>query len=83
MHVNDGGLRRHLDKGEASPLCGRCGGAAETEMHRSWECSGNDGLEDEEVTATAHLCKKTVEGMRQIAFWTRGLVPANWTEAEP
>lgn len=69
--------------------CLGCGAEEETDFHRVWECPCNLNSEDEWIRSAfensevmlEHARKRTAES-GEGAFWARGMIPKEWTEAE-
>jgi ribonuclease HI len=67
-----------LDDGMTSATCRRCGKAAETDFHRTWECEANDKLPA--CKKSKHLVSKAKAGHTSLpCLWLRGIIPATWT----
>jgi ribonuclease HI len=61
-------------------VCQRCDlGAEETDLHRCWQCPGNEALAA--CARSAHLCEEAERGsVEHPCFWLRGLIPSSWVE---
>eukprot|EP00959_Pyramimonas_sp_CCMP1952_P139680 2923211-Pyramimonas_sp.AAC.1 len=67
--------------------CPRCSKAADTLMHRLYECEMNDNLSIEAVVKSQSLCRRAPEEMYNDpdaeAFWLRGLLPRHRNPVPP
>ena len=64
-----------------SPVCPRCGAAAETDFHRWWECPSNDALKDldPEAFGTQAVLHAFRYASEYPCFVSRGILPADLT----
>ena len=63
------------------PTCPRCGLAPETQVHRVWECTSNEGAP---FLRSARLQPEALRGVHEWpCFWLRGLLPHEWLPPLP
>ena len=88
MTIVSGGVTTNADVAARderhSPLCDRCGAAADTEVHRAWQCTANTGSDIEAISSTQDLVGPALREVDSCpAFWLRGIIPQSWIKVEP
>eukprot|EP00959_Pyramimonas_sp_CCMP1952_P214475 4488228-Pyramimonas_sp.AAC.1 len=64
------------DESRTRGLCGRCGTAKETPLHRFWQCPPcNSGAPDQIIHQTDRFKERAVSEEHLFCLWLRGLMP--------
>lgn len=74
--------QRLLDAGiisEVQAVCGRCGEATETDMHKYYQCKANDLIDCEAVTSTKQLGNDAKRQPHLACMWYRAIMPGSIT----
>ena len=68
---------RRVQEGIATYLaCPRCAGGPETQLHRVWDCSANEG---DAFDSSGHLGSRArSEAIDWPCFWFRGILSQQW-----
>ena len=88
MTIFTGGINTNADVAARddrhSPLCDRCRSAADTEVHRAWQCEANRRSEIDAIQSTQDLVGPAMRGVETYpAFWLKGIIPRVWVRTDP